>query len=41
MDRALTPEERERFEAYLRPLVEGGAPVTERRATVLMRAVKR
>ena len=41
MDRALTPEERERFEAYLRPLVDGGAPVTERRAYVLMRAVKR
>jgi arsenite methyltransferase len=41
MDRALTPGERKRFEEYLRPLVEGGVAVTERRATVLLRAVKR
>lgn len=40
MDRALTPEERARFEQYLRPLVEGGAPVKERRATVLLRGIK-
>jgi arsenite methyltransferase len=40
LDRALTPEERERFEQYLRPLVEGGAPVKERRATVLLRGIK-
>jgi hypothetical protein len=39
MDRALTPEERERFAAHLRPLVEEGKGVS-RMAIALLRAIK-
>jgi SAM-dependent methyltransferase len=39
MDRALSPEERERFAAHLRPLVEEGKGVS-RMAIALLRAVK-
>jgi SAM-dependent methyltransferase len=40
MDRALNPEERVRFEQYLRPLIEGGTPVKERRAMAFLVGVK-
>jgi arsenite methyltransferase len=39
MNRALSPEERERFSAYLRPLVEEGKGVS-RTSVALLRAVK-